>query len=68
MPELRLAQLALRNLAEGKLNGRVTVTLGFADRGHRAGSGFDHRYRDDGAVLGEDLGHAELSSDDRGHG
>ena len=64
---LGLGQLALLDLAEGELHGGVAVALGVADRGHLAGTGLDHGHRDDGAVLAEDLGHAELLAEDRRH-
>jgi hypothetical protein len=60
-------KLARLDLAEGELHGRVAVPLGLADRGHLAGAGLDHGDRDDGAVLAEDLRHAELLANDRGH-
>ena len=44
--ELGLGQLALGDLVEGELDGRVAVALGVADRGDRAGAGLDHGDRD----------------------
>ena len=64
---LRLAQLALLDLAEGELHGDVAVLLLVADRRHLAGAGLDHGDRQDRSVLAEDLGHAELLAEDRGH-
>src|SRR4029079_802934 len=67
VPELALGELALADLVEGELDGVVAIAVGLADRGHLAWPGLDHGHRDGGAVFGEDLGHAELLADDRGH-
>ena len=66
-PSSALVSLPSLDLAEGELDGVVAVALGVADRGHLAGAGLDHGHGDDGAVLEEDLGHAELLAEDRGH-
>jgi hypothetical protein len=65
--QLGLRELALGNLAKGELHGCVTVALSIAHGGDLAGAGLDHRYRDNRAVLAEDLGHAELLAEDRRH-
>src|SRR5204862_3825629 len=51
----------------GELHGLVAVALVRADAGHRARAGLEHGDALDGAVLEEDLGHAELLGEDRGH-
>src|SRR5262249_18071942 len=53
--------------AEGELHCGVAVALLLAHRGHLAGAGLDHGDRNDRAVLAEDLRHAELLAEDRGH-
>jgi hypothetical protein len=65
---LGLGQLALFDLPEGELHGRVAVPLAVADSGDLAGAGLDHGHRHDGAVLAEHLGHAQLLTEDRRHG
>jgi hypothetical protein len=67
VPELGLGQLALGDLAERELDGAVAVALGVAHGGHLARAGLDHGHGHALAVLGEDLRHAQLLSDDRGH-
>jgi hypothetical protein len=64
---LALAELALLDLAEGQLHGRVAVAVGVADSGHLAGTGFDHGYGNDAAVLAKDLRHTELLAENRSH-
>src|SRR3990172_2697919 len=50
--------------AEAQLDGRVAVVLLRLHLDDRAGPGLDHRDRHGGAVVAEDLGHAQLSSQD----
>src|SRR5262249_50437513 len=65
--ELGPGQLLLGDLVEGELDGGVAVALVVADRGDLAGAGRDHGDGDDGAGPGEDLGHAGLLPEERGH-
>ena len=58
-------ELALLNLAEPHLHGLVSVLLGGLLLHHGAGAGLDHGDGDHMAGLIEDLGHADLFSDDR---
>ena len=67
MAELGLRELALGDLVEGELHGRVAVALGVADGRDRAGAGLDHGHGDAGPVLREELGHPDLLADDRRH-
>src|SRR5271155_4965550 len=67
MPELGFAQMLLARLSERELHRVVAVALLGADRGHRTGSGLEHGDARNGSVLEEQLGHAELLGEDRGH-
>ncbi len=64
MPAQGLVHLPLTHLAVPKLHRLVTVAFQRFHLGDRAGAGLHHRDRDDAPVLGEDLGHAQLSSYD----
>src|SRR4051794_22932957 len=66
--ELGLGEVLLLGRAEGELDGLVAVALVGADARHRARAGLEHRDALDPAVLLEELGHAELLGEDRGHG
>ena len=68
MTLLGLGQLARLGLAKGELDGAVAVLLPIANRGHLAGTRLDHGDRHDLSVLPEDLRHAQLLAEDRGHG
>src|SRR4051794_6244330 len=65
--ELGLREVLLLGGAERELHGLVAVALMRADAGHRAGPGLEHGHALDGAVLEEDLGHAELLGEDGRH-
>src|SRR3954447_11017395 len=68
VPELRLGEPVLANLAVRDLDGVVAVDVGLLDRDHRTGAGLDHGDR--GHLTGlliEDLGHAQLLSDNALH-
>src|SRR3954451_12249674 len=67
VPELGLGEVLLLRRAEGELDGLVAVALVGADARHRAGPGLQDGDALDDAVVGEDLGHAELLGEDRGH-
>src|SRR5262249_42751050 len=60
---LRLIHLARVDGAVRELDGRVAVAVRGADLGDHAGSGLNHRHRDNLVVV-PDLGHAELGSQD----
>src|SRR3954452_12070414 len=66
--ELGLGDVLLLAGVERELDGLVAVALVRADAGDRAGAGLEHGDALDGAVLEEDLGHAELLGEDRRHG
>ena len=65
--ELGLGEVLLLDGAERELDGLVAVALVRADAGDRAGAGLEHGDALDVAVLAEELGHAELLGEDRGH-
>ncbi len=65
--ELGFGEVLLLRQPEGELHGFVAVALGGADRRHRARAGLEHGHARDASVLLEDLGHAELLGEDRGH-
>ena len=65
--ELGFGQVLLLGLPERQLDRLVAVALGRADRRHRARAGLQHGHARDAAVLLEQLGHAELLGEDRGH-
>src|SRR5262249_22727095 len=58
--ELGFGEVLLLARAVRELDGLVAVALDGADRRHRARAGLEHGHTRDGAVLLEDLGHAEL--------
>src|SRR3954451_6592669 len=65
--ELSLGEVLLAHGAEGELDGLVAVAVDRADARHRAGAGLEHGDALDIALFGEDLGHAQLPGEDRGH-
>src|SRR5207244_1244215 len=63
--DLRAAQLALLDRAEGELHGLVAVRVRRLHLHDRAWSSLDHRHRgDDARLLVEQLGHAQLRTND----
>src|SRR3954453_16639407 len=65
--ELGLGQVLLLDRAERELDGLVAVALDRADARDRTGARLEHGDALDVALVREDLGHAELASEDRGH-
>src|SRR4051812_41947238 len=65
--ELGLRQVLLLHGAERELDSLVTVAVERADPRHRARAGLQHRHPLNPAVLAEQLGHADLLGEDRGH-
>ena len=64
VPELRLGEPVLANLAVRDLDGVVAVDVGLLDRDHRTGAGLDHGDRGHlPGLLVEDLGHAKFFPD-----
>src|SRR4051812_26017072 len=66
--QLGLGEVLLLAGVERELDGLVAIALMRADAGDRTGTGLEHGDALDGAVLEEDLGHAELLGEDRRHG
>jgi hypothetical protein len=66
--ELALREVLLARRAERELHRLVAVAVERADTGHRARPGLEDRDALDAPVVEEDLGHAELLGEDRGHG
>src|SRR3954454_25355199 len=65
--ELGLREVLLARRAERELDGLVAVAVERADPGHRTGARLEHRDALDAPVLEEELRHAELLGEDRGH-
>src|SRR3954452_1026557 len=65
--ELGLREVLLLGRPERELHGLVAVALDRADAGDRARPRLEHGDALDVALIGEDLGHPELASEDRGH-
>src|SRR4051794_3709364 len=66
--QLGLCEVLLLAGVERELDGLVAIALVRADAGNRTRTGLEHGDALDGAVLEEDLGHAELLGEDRRHG
>src|SRR3954465_10436091 len=65
--ELGLGEVLLARGAERELDGLGAVAGHRADARHRARAGLEHGDALDIALFGEDLGHAQLPGEDRGH-
>ena len=65
--QLRLGELALRNVLEAQLHGLVAVLLSRLLLHDHAGARLDDRDGDHMAVLVKNLGHAHFFADDRFH-
>ncbi len=65
--EFRLVHVLLLAQAKCQLHGFVAVAFGCANGRHRARAGLEHGHARDVPVFLEDLGHAELLCEDRGH-
>src|SRR3954468_21634389 len=65
--ELGLREVLLADGAERELHGLVAGAVDRADAGAGARPRLEHGDALEVAVVGEDLGHAELASEDRGH-
>ena len=65
--ELGFAQMLLARGAESQLDRLIAVALDGADGGHGARAGLQYGHARDRSILAEDLGHAELLGEDRGH-
>ena len=63
MPGTGLRDILRLALTVTQLNRRVAVALTGLDIGHHARTGFDHRHRDQHAVLVVDLRHTDLFTD-----
>src|SRR5204863_4550365 len=65
--EPRLGEPPLLGLAERQLHGAIAVAVGLADSRDPARARLDHGGRDPLALLGEELSHADLASEDARH-
>ena len=64
---LGLREALLADPAEGGVDGLVAVAIGRADRGDRARPRLEDGHPLDASIFSEDLGHADLASDQRRH-